>query len=371
MSRRSYRAGNRTLARFTAVLSITAIAAGIGAFIVAHAVANGFRGEVSDKLIANTPNITVFRTDRSDIKQAERLIENIETVRNVTAAEAMRSEQILVAGPERIESGMLYVSANGDANTIDVGKELAEAVGASDGGAVEAIALTGDNAGKRVRIKIGGLIESGIYEQDAERLTASPRVYSAIAGRAFAPNFISISVDDVFASDKIAGEIADEIGPEYRAVDWQEANRPLFAALALERKGGLVVIFLLIAVSMIGIVSTLTMLVNDRRHDIAVLRACGAKASDVLSIFIFEGIFLGALGVVFGLAIGLSACFIANWFRLLSIDPEVYMVNYIPLSPDFWTIVAGCGITLLLCLAAAVYPAILATRFRPLEDIRR
>lgn len=371
MSRRSYRAGNRTLARFTAVLSVAAVAAGIAAFVIAQSIANGFRGEVRDKLIANTPHITVFRNDRGDLRSAERLIENIETVRNVTSTEAMRSEQILVAGPGRIESGMLYVSAKNDGTVVNIGKELAEAVGVKEGGTIEAIPLTGENTGKRIRVRIGGLIETGLYEQDSEWLGSSPGVYSAITGRNFAPNFISISVADVFASGKTAGEIADEIGPEYRVVDWQEANRPLFAALALERKGGIAVIFLLIAVSMIGIVSTLTMLVNDRRHDIAVLRACGAKASDILSIFIFEGVFLGIVGVICGLVVGLLACITANFFHLLSIDPQVYIVNYIPLHPDALAIAAGCGIALLLCLAAAVYPALLATRFRPLEDLRR
>lgn len=371
MSRRSYRAGNRTLARFTAVLSVSAVAAGIAAFVIAHSIANGFRGEVRDKLIANTPHITVFRTDRGDLRSAERLIENIETIKNITSAEAMRSEQILVAGIDRIESGMLYISAKDERNLIDIGKELAEAVGAKEGSSIEAVPLSGENTGKRVRVKTGRLIETGLYEQDSERLEASPRVYSAITGKTFTPNFISISVNDVFATRKTAGDIVDEVGPEYRVVDWQEANRPLFAALALERKGGIAVIFLLIAVSMIGIVSTLTMLVNDRRHDIAVLRACGAKAFDILSIFIFEGIFLGVVGVVCGLVAGLVVCFAANAFHLLSIDPQVYIVNYIPLKPDPFMIAAGCGITLLLCLAAAVYPALLATRFRPLEDLRR
>jgi lipoprotein-releasing system permease protein len=371
MSRRSYRAGNRTLARFTAALSVASVAAGIVAFIVAHAIANGFRGEVRDKLVANTPHITVFRLDRGDIQQAEDLVERIQTVKNVDSAKAMRSEQILVAGADRIESGMLYVSAKGDGNTIDIGKELAESIGAKEGSMVEAISLMGDAAGKRVRVKVGSLVETGIYEQDAERIEASPRVYSTITGRVFAPNFISIAVSDVFASRKTADEIADEIGPEHRVVDWQEANRPLFAALALERKGGMAVVFLLIAVSMIGIVSTLTMLVNDRRHDIAVLRACGAKTSDILSIFIFEGTFLGAVGIVCGLVVGLFACVAANAFHLFSIDPQVYIVNYIPLRPDLLTVAAGCGITLLLCLAAAFYPALLATRFRPLEDLRR
>ncbi len=371
MSRRWYIAGSRTPTRLTAVLSVFAVAAGVAAFIGAHSIANGFRGEVTEKLIANTPHITVFRSDRGDIRASERLAENIETIANVTAADAMRSEQILVAGPDRIEGGTLYIPAKRDADSVSVGKELAAAIGAKNGGTIEAIPLNGENTGKRIRVKMGGVIETGIYEQDAERIEASPRVYSAITGRPFAPNFISISVADAFASGDTAAQVADEVGPEYRVVDWQEVNRPLFAALSLERKGGIAVIFLLIAVSMIGIVSTLTMLVTDRRRDIAVLRACGAKASDILSIFIFEGILLGVAGVVCGSAAGIIACAAANAFRLLSIDPQVYIVNYIPLRPDPLTVLMGCGITLLLCFAAAVYPAFMATRLRPLEDLRR
>lgn len=368
---RSFNAGNRTLARFTAVVSIVGIAAGVAAFIIAHAIGNGFRAEIQEKLVANTPNISVFAVERGPLMNTERLTELIGNIENVRATDLVRTEHILIAGPNEIEPAILYVDAASNESSVDIGNELAARIGAAADSTIELITVTGDDPGKRTRLKVGAMIKTGLFDQDSQRVNASAKVYSAITGKDFTPNGLNVSVDSIFDSDKTAAAIREKLGPEYRVIDWQEANQPLFAALALERKGGFVVIFLIIFIAVLGITTTLSLLVNERRHDIAVLRACGARSKHILEIFILEGLFLGIAGIAIGLFLGFAGCYISNKFRLISLDPEIYLINYIPLTPSVLTIAAACAITLILCLAATLYPAFLATKTHPLEDLRR
>jgi len=364
------RAGNRTLARFTAIVSIIGIAAGIAAFIIAHAIGNGFKVEMQQKLVANTPNISVFSIDREPLADPGSLAEVIKNIKNVKSVGLVRSEQILIAGPAEIEPATLYI-ADSSETSIDVGKELAERIGVNVDSTAEIITVMGDQPGKRTRLKVGTIISTGLFDQDSQRIDASPKVYSAVMGKEFVPNAINVSVDNIFDSNITAAAIRKAIGRQYRVIDWQEANQPLFAALALERKGGFVIISLIIFISLLGITTTLSLLVNDRRHDIAILRACGAKSTHILQIFMFEGSFLGFVGIMIGLIVGLAVCYLSNEFRLLSLDPEVYLINYIQLKPNVSIIAAASAITLLLCLAATFYPAFLATKTRPLRDLRR
>jgi len=371
LSQRSFRAGSRTLARFTAVVSLIGIAAGIAAFIITHAIGNGFQTEMREKLLANTPNISVFRVDREPLVNPHELAELIQQNENIKAVGLVHTQQILIAGPNEIEPAILNVDAASGGTSVDIGKELAERIGAASDSTIEVITVIGENPGRRTRLKVGSIIRTGLFDQDSQRVNASSKVYSAITGKDFIPNALIVSVNKIFDSNRAAAVIREKLGPEYRVVDWQEANQPLFAALALERKGGGVVIFLIIFVAVLGITTTLALLVNDRRHDIAVLRSCGARSKHILEIFIFEGLFLGVVGIAIGLFIGLSTCYISNTLHLLSLDPQVYLINYIPLTPIASIVAAACLITLLLCLAATLYPAFLATKTHPLEDLRR
>ncbi len=371
LSRRSFRAGKRSLTRFTAIVSIVGIAAGIAAFIVAYAIGNGFRVEMQEKLIASTPNISIFLTDRSDIVDSSALAGKIQNLENVSGITPFRIERVILAGSSEIGSAMMHVRADSSGSSIDIGSELAKRLSINENSIVEVITVEGDDPGRRTRLKVGSIIKTGLFDQDSQLVDASPRVFSALTGNDFVPNTLNVSVNQVFRSNRTADLIRNTIGEQYRVIDWQEANQPLFAALELERKGGFVVISLIIFIAVLGITTTLTLLVNDRRHDIAVLRACGAKSRHILEIFIFEGMFLGAVGTAIGVVIGLALCFLSNRFRFLSLDAEVYLINYIPLTPTASMIAAVCAFALLLCLSATLYPAFLATRTRPIEDLRR
>jgi lipoprotein-releasing system permease protein len=186
----------------------------------------------------------------------------------------------------------------------------------------------------------------------------------------FSPTALSLELNNVYEADKTAQVIRERISPEFKVIEWQEANRPLFAALSLERKVVLAIIALIIFIAALNITTTLALLVNEHRLDIAVLRTSGASTKSLVMIFLFEGLILGTMGVILGILAGIIACFLINHFRLINLPSEVYSISYISLHPLFWEIAVIALSTLCISLLATLYPAWQAARIKPLENLR-
>lgn len=128
-------------------------------------------------------------------------------------------------------------------------------------------------------------------------------------------------------------------------------------------------ILLIIFIASLNITTTLSLLVGERKTDIAILRTCGAKTKNLVTIFLFEGIILSLIGIISGVILGLSVCFLGNYFRIISLSKEVYSLNYIPFRVDFINLALVIGLTFLLCLLAIIYPVLKASKIKPLEII--
>jgi lipoprotein-releasing system permease protein len=112
------------------------------------------------------------------------------------------------------------------------------------------------------------------------------------------------------------------------------------------------------------------LLVGERRPDIAILRTCGARTRSLITIFLLEGLFLGIVGIVSGLGLGLLLCFAGNRFRIINLPSDVYSLSYIPLQPRISDVLLIAAMAFALSLAATVYPALRAARVKPLENLR-
>ena len=186
----------------------------------------------------------------------------------------------------------------------------------------------------------------------------------------FTPTILSVTVKDIYIANVTAAAIRANLGENFKVLDWQEANQPLFAALSLERKVALAIISLIIFIAALNITTTLALLVNERRLDIAVLRTCGAKTKSLVFVFLIEGLFLAFVGIVSGLIMGLIGCAAGNYFKIINLSAEVYSLSFIPFRPHLANILLIIFIAFLLCLTATIYPAYKASGIKPLENLR-
>jgi lipoprotein-releasing system permease protein len=221
------------------------------------------------------------------------------------------------------------------------------------------------------RVRIAGIFRSGLYEYDAAWVYVSLDTAASFAG-ADAPSasVISIEVADIYAVEQISARLGQQLGEAYTTITWQEANRPLFAALALERRMGLFIIALIILIAALNITTTLVLLVVERRSDIAILSAMGARPKSVMLVFIIEGAIIGLVGIILGLALGLTACSLGNRYKLVSLPADIYSLSNIPFHARAVDIALAVLLAFVLSLLATIYPARAAARMRPAEALR-
>ncbi len=376
---RYFRARRKNLARFTAIVAVAGIAAGVAALILAQALSNGFADEMRDKILTNTAHVSVFSIDGAAILDWENLEKKLKAIENVEKIEPTVYENAAISGANgngyavlRVVSDLKFQDSNADRAAIAVGKQLSEKLNLKIGDEAEIFTFENEAAPQSAKVRVGEIFQTGIYEYDATWIKTSPENFANLkSAKFFAPTVFNISVKDIYAADKIAGAMRNALGADFKVVDWREANEPLFAALALERKVALAIISLIIFVAVLNITTTLALLVNERRLDIAVLRTCGATAKTLIFIFLFEGLFLSLTGIFLGVIVGLAGCFLGNYFKIINLPAEIYSLDSIPFHPNAANISSVILITFLLCLAAIIYPAFKASRVKPLENLRR
>lgn len=389
---------NRRLARVTAFIALVGISVGVAALIVAQALANGFREEMRDKILRGTSHLTVVRTDGQSIANYKDLTAQISRLDGVASAAGTTYDGAVIVGPASSSYAILRGLDTGSAQfgsvqstlisgSIDplrgdsskqqtqvlIGAELAKRSGLTVGDAADLMVVSAGQTGaasKQRRVRVAGIFRSGLFEYDSTWVYLPLSSAEALSGSQHAVTVIGIQVDDIYDVKNISGKIRDVLGSGYQLVDWQEANRPLFTALELERRVGLIIIAIIILIAALNITTTLILVVMERRRDIAILNAMGATRTSIMAIFVVEGAVVGLAGAVVGLLLGTLATYLANRFNLISLPPDVYSIANVRLVLQVRDVLLAPLVAFVLSTLATIYPARAASKVRPAEMLR-
>lgn len=396
---RSRRKGR--LARVTSVVAVLGIGIGVSALIVALALANGFRDEMREKILRGTAHINVMRADGRPISGYQKLSERIKTIRGVRSAFATsydgalligsrgaayavlrgldtHSEQALNEVKASVVEGSLTAIVKDRSKTeglpsVLIGSELATRTGLRVGEIAEIISANTNsvpvNPVKR-SVRVAGFFRSGLFEYDSTWIYLQLDVASEFSGAPQTASVISLQLEDIYDVRRVAEDIRASLDDSYKTVDWEDENRPLFNALALERRMALFIIALIVLIATLNITTTLILVVVERRRDIGILNAIGADSKSVRAIFMIEGAIIGAFGAVLGVLVGLLTCVVGNRFELVSLPADVYSITNVPFHPQAGDVILAAMVAFLLSWAATIYPARAAARVRPVEMLR-
>ena len=388
----------RRLVRVTSLIAVVGIAVGLAALIVALALANGFRDEMRDKILRNTAHLTVMRTDEQAMTDYKSVAARVAGIPGVVNASGTTYDGAVIIGPrasayavlrgievdprttqqlaQSLVAGSLdqVFSARQELNNlpqVGLGSELATRTGLAIGDTAEVIpASAGISDQARRRVRVAAVLRSGLFEYDSTWIYLPLEAAGTISGEAHAASVISVQVADIYNVKSITAKVRESLGSSYTAVDWQEANRPLFTALALERRLGIVIIGLIVFIAALNITTTLILVVIERRHDIAVLNALGATSKSIMSIFVIEGALVGLAGAAIGVLLGAVAIVVANRYQLLSLPADVYSISNVPLSLNLGDAALAALVAFLLSVVATIYPARAAAGVRAAEMLR-
>jgi lipoprotein-releasing system permease protein len=181
---------------------------------------------------------------------------------------------------------------------------------------------------------------------------------------------LEVRVRNLFDAPMLGSKIAKLAGPHYQVADWTQTDAPLFSALQLEKFTYFLVLLLIVLVAAFNIVATLVMVVMERRKEIAILRAMGARAASIATIFLCEGAALGVTGTSFGVLLGFAVSFLIGKYHLIHLPPDLFMVSVVPVRLYAVNFIAVAAAAIVLCMCGAIYPALQARALRPVEIIR-
>lgn len=391
----------RRLARVTSLVAVVGIAVGVSALIVALALANGFRDEMREKILRGTAHVNVMRADGGAINDYRSLAARIKSIPGVSYAAATTYDGAMLIGPKAAAYAVLRgldkdseqavqevkeaivegtaasifqsQSNGGDPPGVFIGSELATRTGLRVGEIAEIISANPNslpvNPVKR-SVRVTGIFRSGLFEYDSTWIHLPLELAGKFSGAPDSASVISLQLENIYDAKRLAADTRNILGSTYTTVDWEEANRPLFNALALERRMGVFIIGLIILIATLNITTTLILVVVERRRDIGILNAIGADRKSLKAIFMIEGAIIGLLGALLGTFLGLLACVLGNRYKVVSLPAEVYSISNVPFHPQARDVLLAAAVAFLLSWISTIYPAHTAARVRPVEMLR-
>ncbi|MFQ3638768.1 MAG: FtsX-like permease family protein, partial [Chloracidobacterium sp.] len=218
--------------------------------------------------------------------------------------------------------------------------------------------------------RVVGLFESGLYEYDSAWAYISLDAAQRLTGEASPGTVLQVMLDDLQTYRQVSAALQAQLGADYVIEDWATLNRTAFAALNLQRLAFAVVIGLVILVAALNIVTTLVLLVTEKRRDIAILRAMGATPRAVLLIFVAQGLALGLAGALLGGTFGAATALVCDHYALIQLDERIYSISSVPFRFSVWDTLTVLGVALGMSLLATIYPAWRAATLHPVDGLR-
>ncbi|MGF6149812.1 lipoprotein-releasing ABC transporter permease subunit [Pseudomonas fluorescens] len=190
---------------------------------------------------------------------------------------------------------------------------------------------------------------------------------------------LRLKFDDLFQAPRTAWSIAQNLdGDHYYARDWTRTHGNLYQAIRMEKAMIGLLLLLIVAVAAFNIISTLVMVVNDKKGDIAILRTLGSTPGQIMAIFMVQGTVIGVVGTAIGAVVGMFAALnvsaaISALEGLIGhkfLNADVYFIDYLPSQLMAEDVLMVCGAALVLSFLATLYPAWRAARTQPAEALR-
>src|SRR5437764_4914184 len=382
--------------RLVTLLSVLGVTAGVATLVIALSMNTGFRETLQDRLLGVTAHISLTRPGSGGIKHYQEIAQKLADlpgVRSVTPAVYQtvllsfggEARGVVTKGvdPERerksdealqrIVAGKLDFSPDADGiDALLVGKQLADEWKISPGDYVTVTSPQGRLTPfglfpRTLRFRVAGIFESGFYDYDENWCFMTIAAAQGLSGAGDLVNVLEFRLNQPERSSEIAEKIHHAAGQGFSPTTWMEENRALFRALRLEKLVTAIFIGLITLVAGLNILVVLSMTVTDKARDIAVLRSMGARREQIRTIFLWQGISIGALGTLIGLVAGYTSSWVAGSYHLIPLDPQVYAVPYVPFHPSVFDGVWITSVAMGISIAATILPARAAVPLLPLE----
>ncbi|HEU4637519.1 MAG TPA: FtsX-like permease family protein, partial [Candidatus Binatia bacterium] len=373
---------------------------------VVMAVMTGFEETLRDRLLGINAHIALLKSG-DQLSEYEELVQQVIKQEGVVAASPAIYGQVMLTSGSRV-SGVVVRGVDPDRvnavvdlqrymkqgsiaglkqqNPVQVqdrtimlpgvimGERLAAQLGVFVGSPIQVVSPLGSPTAIGVipkvrRFVVTGLLNTGMSEIDSTLVFMGLADAQKFFELGNAVSNIEIRVDDVNQSREIADRIQLQLGFPYLTEDWTRLWPNLFSALQLEKTVYFLVLLLMVLIGAFNIISTLVMVVMEKRKDIAILMSMGATRASIRKIFLLKGFIIGIVGTTLGLLLGLLVCTLIAQYRF-ELPKDVFLISTVPVRIYFSNFMIVTLASFIVCLLASIYPARQAAKLDPVEIIR-
>lgn len=381
------------------VISVVGVMMGVMALIVVLSVMNGFREDLLGKILGVNSHLIVLSYEGAFVDY-DRIARETGKVEGVLAATPFIYSQVMVNSQGSVSGSVLRgidtttagrviridsMIKQGSLQSLDalhdglpaiiVGKELARMLAVQPGDSVTVVSPMGKmtpvgRVPQNRKFKVTAIFDSGMYEYDATMVYTSLKEAQDFLGLDERATGVEVKVADIYKADQIGGEVAKKLGYPYWAKDWKQMNRSLVSALKLEKIAMFVILIMIVLVGALNIISTLVMVVMEKNKDVAILRAMGATQKSVMTVFMVQGLLVGVVGTLVGLASGLGLCHVLAKYKFIELPSDVYYISTLPVRVEMLDVALVIAAAVVISFLATLYPSWHASRLDPVESLR-
>jgi lipoprotein-releasing system permease protein len=385
-------------------VSMIGIAVGVWALIVVLSVMNGFQKEVRTRILAVVSHLQIVADDNrlddwqsvakiaaqnphvvgsAPFVQAQAMLSNGQGMRGAAVRGILPAEEEKVADLARnMRAGSLDDLRPGEFGVV-LGIDLARALGVTRGDKIALIAPQGivTPAGVIPRLKqftVAGIFEAGLVDADSSLALIHMQDAQTLYQMGTSVSGVRLKLDDLFAARTVAYELLNKLPRDVFASDWTRSHANFFRAVEIEKRVMFIILTLIVAVAAFNIVSTLVMLVTDKKADIAILRTVGASPGSIVQIFMVQGALIGVIGTIAGVVGGVLLAlnvatvvpFIENLLGFKFLAKDVYYISDLPSEVLLGDVTTIGLVSLVLSFVATLYPSWRASKTNPAEALR-
>ena len=388
----------------SAWFSLIGIMLGVATLIVVMSVMNGFRTELVDRILGINGHLVVYKKNEPYISNYNQIINKISDINNVIAVTPHLEGQALAKSKSTV-SGVIIRGANWSdlaakkllwkslsQLTIDnyknnkdiiIGYRLGQRLNVNVGDFVSLISPSGMETALGIlpikqSFKIGGFFDLGMYEYDNNFIFIPWKKAELFLSTNNIAHGIEIFLKDQKFTSLVSSDVKNRLGNELIVIDWKKRNSAFMSALAVEKNVMFIILSLIILVAAFNIISSMIMLVQTKKSDIALMRTMGASKYVIIRIFVLTGSIIGLLGTFTGTILGIVISsnieairnFLTNILGSELFSAEIYFLSKLPSNININEVIMVIFVSIFLTLLASIFPAWKASRISPAEALR-
>ena len=388
----------------SAWFSLLGIMLGVATLIVVMSVMNGFRTELVDRILGINGHLIIYSKNERTIPNYTKIINKILDTPNVVAVTAHLEGQALAKNKNSISGviirgskwsdlaakKILWKSLNQstisnfkDKKNIIMGYRLGQKLNLNVGDYISLISPNGMETALGIlpvnqNFKIGGFFDMGMYEYDNNFIFIPWKKAELFLSTNNIAHGIEVFLKDQKTTSSVNLQLQSKLNKNLIVIDWKKRNSSFMNALAVEKNVMFVILTLIILVAAFNIISSMIMLVQTKKADIALMRTMGASQYLIIKVFMLTGSIIGFLGTFFGVLLGVFVSMniekirqlITSIFGQELFSAEIYFLSKLPSDININEVLIVICISIFLTLLASIFPAWKASKISPAEALR-